>query len=346
MSNWKKFIVSDEANIKEVLKQINDLGGKGLYVTDGNGKLIGSVTDGDLRRSLIKGIGVNENVKLAMKPDMVVVEKKLSDAKKGKILEKHKIQSVPVIDENFHIIDIFTIEQTKEHHDIQVVLMAGGMGTRLGKITENLPKPMIEVAGKPILERIINRLQNQGFSNFYLSVNYKAEIIENYFTDGKKIGCSINYIRENKRLGTAGPLSMLESNGSPIIVMNGDLLTHVDVTQLMNFHNNHQAKITMCIRSYEYQVPFGVIDIVDGMAKSFLEKPVQSFNVNAGIYVIEPEILPMIPKDEYYDMSTLLNALINSNKDIACFPIVEGWIDVGRESDLLHAQEIYSKAIE
>lgn len=347
MRSWKDFIIYSTMTIKDAMGKINDLGGKGLYVVDDNQRLIGSVTDGDIRRALIKGVGLAEEIRHAMKADAHFVNQGISDLKKLEMLEKNRIQSVPVIDANNVIVDIFTIEQLKDHSEIQVVLLAGGMGTRLGKITENLPKPMVKVAGEPILERILRRLLNQGFSQFNISVNYKAEIIEDYFKDGKHLGCEISYLKESKRLGTAGPLSLLKNNGKPVIVMNGDLLTHVNIGQLLNYHLNHEAKVTMCTRDHEIQIPFGVINVQDGYAQSFHEKPTYNFNVNAGIYVIEPEVIKMIPKDEYYDMSSLLNTLLEKGKnEIACFPIVEGWIDVGRESDLMLAQEVYSKSEE
>lgn len=347
MRSWKDYIVQSTLSIKDAMTKINELGGKGLFIVDEKNRLVGSVTDGDIRRALIKGIGVSEAINHAMKADAVYAKSELSDLKKLEILEKNHIHSVPVIDNDRVILDIFTIEKLKDHSEIQVVLLAGGMGTRLGKITENLPKPMVKVAGEPILERILRRLLNQGFCQFNISVNYKAEIIEDYFKDGKSFGCNISYLKESKRLGTAGPLSLLKNNGKPIIVMNGDLLTHVNVGQLLNFHLSHEAKVTMCTRDHEIQIPFGVINLEDGYARSFHEKPTYNFNVNAGIYVINPEVLTMIPKDEYYDMSTLLNTLLErGGNEIACFPIVEGWIDVGRESDLVLAQEVYSKSDE
>lgn len=345
MRNWKDFIVESKITIREAMSKINDLGGKGLFVVDDKYRLLGSITDGDIRRALIKGIGVAEEVRLAMKADAVYANIDLSDIKKIEILEKNHIHSIPVIDSDRAIVDVFTIEKLKDHSDVQVVLLAGGMGTRLGKITENLPKPMVKVAGEPILERIIRRLQGQGFSQFNISVNYKAEIIEDYFKDGKSFGCNISYLKENKRLGTAGPLSLLKTNGRPVIVMNGDLLTHVDVGQLLNYHLSHSAKVTMCTRDHEIQIPFGVINVENGFAQSFHEKPTYNFNVNAGIYVIDSDVLGMVPKDEYYDMSTMLNTLLElGGNQVACFPIVEGWIDVGREADLILAQEEYAKS--
>lgn len=347
MHIWKNYIIHSTFTIKDTMAKINDLGGKGLYVVDEKNCLIGSVTDGDIRRALIKGIGLEEEIKQAMKVEVLFAKNDLSDLKKLEMLEKYHIQSLPVVDEDMTILDVFSIEKLKDHSEIQVILMAGGMGTRLGKITENLPKPMVKVAGEPILERIIRRLLNQGFSQFSISVNYKAEIIEDYFKDGKHLGCTISYLKESKRLGTAGPLSLLKNNGKPIVVMNGDLLTHVNISQLLNYHLNHEAEVTMCTRDHEIQIPFGVINVEDGYARSFHEKPTYNFNVNAGIYVIDPEVLKMIPKDEYYDMSSLLNTLLEQgSNNIACFPIVEGWIDVGRESDLMLAQEVYSKSQE
>lgn len=344
MFNWKELVVSQNINIREAMDRINTLGGRGLYVTDNNQKLLGSITDGDIRRALIVGIGLSDDVEKAMKTEALWLKTETSTQDRIDILKKYQIESIPILDSEMKITDIFILEDQKSYCNVQVVLLAGGLGTRLGRITENLPKPMVRVAGEPILERIINTLKSQGFFKYAISVNYKAEIIEDFFKDGSHIGCDITYLKEDKRLGTAGPLSLLNSNGNPIIVMNADLLTYVNFNHILDFHKRHKSKITMCVRDHEVQIPFGVINIENGFAQSFHEKPAYNFIVNAGIYVIEPDVLKLIPQNEYYDMSTLLNNLLeNERNQILCFPIVESWIDVGRESDLMYAQEFYKK---
>lgn len=340
----KGFTILHHKTIKDAMEQLNGLGGhRGIYVITDIDTVCGSVTDGDIRRALLKGCSMNDSVTIAMQENFIYGNESLSESQKKDLLKLKDIQSFPILNEKKQLVDIFSTESNKNHDDIYVVLMAGGMGTRLGKITEHIPKPMVEVAGKPMLERIMKKIIDQGFSNFFISLNYKAEIIENHFGDGSKFNCKVSYLKENVRLGTAGPLSLLPKNiSSPIIVMNGDLLTQVDLGQLLKFHYEHKSKITMGIRGHEIQVPFGVVDIKDGMVNSFIEKPVYNFNVNAGIYVIEPEIILNIPQGSYYDMSTLLNCMLEKKMSIACFPIIENWIDVGRESDLNDAREFYS----
>lgn len=342
MTSWKDFIINKNFTIKEAMLLLNTHAGNCLYVADLDNKVLGSITDGDIRRALLDSKSLTDNITLAMKANYHFCMVNTSEKDRTALINKYNVQSLPVLDENLHIVDIFTLNKSCNNSDIPVVLLAGGMGTRLGDITKHTPKPMVEVAGEPILLRIINKLKEFGFSNFFISVNYKAEIIENYFQNGKNFNCKISYLKENKRLGTAGPLSLLEKQDGPILIMNGDLLTYVNIHKILCFHREHNAKVTMCTRSYEMQVPFGVVNIADGLVTSFEEKPTFNFNVNAGIYVIEPEIVQMIPKDEYYDMSTLLNTLIDDKKhNIACFPIIENWIDVGRESDLQLAHETY-----
>ncbi len=327
------------------MKKLNELRGQCLFVINGINRLVGSITDGDIRRALIKGVLLSETVSKAMKANFIFARENSTQAEKQMLLKQHKIDSIPVLNEKYEVLDIFTNRIQLDHSDIEVVILAGGLGTRLGIITQDVPKPMVQVAGKPILERILNRLLEQGFKKFYFSVNYKAEKIEEYFKDGVHLGCEIDYLRENKRLGTAGPLSLLKSNRkSPIVVMNGDLLTSINFEHLINFHDEHASKLTMCIRSHEVQIPFGVVNVVDGFAKEFVEKPTYAFNVNAGIYMIDREMLEIIPLDEYYDMSTLLNHMLEKDIPISCFPIVESWIDVGHESDLIRASESFSKS--
>lgn len=336
------FLISDTKTIKAAMEQLNGISGKGIYVVCAEGSVCGSITDGDIRRALLRGVSINDNVSKAMQEKFISVEPELSELQKKETLALHGIQSVPILNSKKQLIDIYTVDSDEDYAEINVILLAGGMGTRLGKITENIPKPMVEVAGKPMLERIIRKIVEQKFSRFYISTNYKSEIIEDYFQDGKKFNCHISYLKENMRLGTAGPLSLLPKTiNTPIVVMNGDLLTQVDLGRMLQFHIEHKSKVTMGIRTHEMQVPFGVVNIENGMVSSFVEKPSYSFNVNAGIYIVDPTIVNSIPENQYYDMSTLLNSLLDKGDIISCFPIVEEWIDVGRESDLHSAREIY-----
>lgn len=344
MKNVNAFTILFSKSIKDAMTQLNSLHGKGIFVVLENGTVVGSITDGDIRRALIRGCTINDQIDLAMKKEFIYGQQGITEKEKKKLILENEILSFPILDNDLRLVDIYSSDEVRDFSDTPVVILAGGMGTRLGKLTENIPKPMIEVAGKPMLERILIKLQEQGFNKFYLAVNYKAEIIEKYFENGASLNCSISYLRENQRLGTAGPLSLLPKNlKTPLVVMNGDLLTQVDLSELLKFHQGHNSKITVGIRQHEFQVPFGVMEVNDGFVKSFIEKPIQVYNVNAGIYIIDPEIIAMIPEEEYYDMSTLINRLLDNEINISCFPIIESWIDIGREADLTHARELFRK---
>ena len=222
--------------------------------------------------------------------------------------------------------------------------MVGGLGTRLRPLTENTPKPMLKVGDKPILETIIENFAKYGFVNITLSVNYKSNIIKSYFGNGSEFGVNIDYIEEQKRLGTAGALSLLTNKPTePFFVMNGDLLTNVNFEHLLDFHMQNNSNATMCVREYEQQVPFGVVNIEDGKIKSIQEKPTNKFFVSAGIYLLSPEVLDLIPNNEYYDMPILFDELIRNNKNVVSFPLREYWLDIGRIEEYQKANEEYDE---
>jgi NDP-sugar pyrophosphorylase family protein len=220
--------------------------------------------------------------------------------------------------------------------------MAGGLGTRLRPLTDDIPKPLLKVGNKPILETIIRNFAEHGFVNITISLNYKGDMIKDYFGDGSDFGVNIDYVEENKRLGTAGALSLLKENPhEPFFVMNGDLLTDVNFSHLLDFHSFGNSTATMCVREYEYQVPYGVIQTKDSDITSIVEKPIQKFFVNAGIYVLSPSVFNDIPENEFFDMPTLFNILIEKQKKVSSFPIHEYWLDIGRMSDFEQAQSEY-----
>jgi len=220
------------------------------------------------------------------------------------------------------------------------VIMAGGKGVRLRPLTNYCPKPMVKVAGKPILERIIRQLVNSGIKNFYISINYLGEMIEDYFGAGKKFGCQIRYLKEKKYLHTGGSLSLIKENISqPIIVMNGDLITPINFEELLNFHQKGKFAATMCVRPYEFEIPFGVVEEKKNKMISLREKPSSAHLINAGIYVLDPEVLTMIPKNQVYPLTKLFEKLLNQKSNIGVYQMREEWIDVGRLDELKKAQE-------
>jgi NDP-sugar pyrophosphorylase family protein len=218
--------------------------------------------------------------------------------------------------------------------DNWVVLMAGGLGSRLRPLTDECPKPMLRVGNKPLLETIIETFIEQGFRRFFISVNYMADTIKEYFGDGSRWGAEIQYLEETSRLGTAGALSLLpEKPQAPLLVMNGDLLTKINFRQLLDFHREHHAQGTMCVREYEFQVPYGVVKMDHHRITGFEEKPIQRYFVNAGIYVLEPQALQHIPHGVFFDMPSLFQTLMADRQEAVVFPIREYWLDIGHMAD-------------
>lgn len=340
------YLIRPNFKISEAMQRLGDTQGIGLLVVDELKNILGSITDGDIRRALLRGFSINDFVEVAMCKTPLILRH--NDAKNA-VLKKAKesyINLIPVLNSNGTVSDLIFLNSHINPCEVPVVIMAGGLGARLGDLTKDCPKPMLKIGDKPVLKIILERLKAQGFKKFYISVNYKAEVIEEYFKDGHDFGCEILYLKEDKRLGTAGALSMLSSNlTGPIIVMNGDLLTKVDFRNLKEFHYTHESPLTICVRKYDFQVPYGVIRISNDAVKSLDEKPIQSFFVNAGVYVINSELLTSIPKDEFYDMTTFVNNLMEQDVKIHCFPIIEKWIDIGQIDDLTQARFEYEDNI-
>jgi len=246
------------------------------------------------------------------------------------------LQQCPVVDSNNTVVRVDYLENfnVKVNHDNWIVIMAGGLGKRLHPLTEDIPKPLVEVKGKPMLESIILELKTHGFTNIFLTVNHKFKMIEEYFGDGSQYGVNIKYIREKKRLGTAGSLSLLKKLPKlPLIVMNCDLVTNINYSGLLNFHESHNSVATMCVKEYDFEIPYGVAKIEQGLIVGLEEKPIHRSYINAGIYVINPKIIEQVPKDTYYDMTQFFENLIVNNDLPNAFPILEKWMDVGSMID-------------
>jgi dTDP-glucose pyrophosphorylase len=336
MRNWKETLIQKDATIHEAIKKIDSASLQIVLVVDREGKLLGTVTDGDIRRGILKGLPYEDPVIRVMNGNPVTTNKDNSRSGVLKLMQDHQVARIPILSDKGQVVGIEILDKLlkpKSKENI-VVLMAGGMGTRLKPLTNHCPKPMLEVKGKPILEIILNNFIDYGFENFYISVNYKAEIIENFFGDGSKWGVEIHYIREAQKMGTVGSLSLLpEKPKEPLIVMNGDLLTNINLDQLLVFHTKSKTSATLCVRDYVLQIPFGAVEIKDHKILEIKEKPEQHFFVNAGIYVFEPNLLELIPRDAYYDMDTLVQKIIETERGCSAFPIREYWLDIGHVDD-------------
>ncbi|PIP97652.1 MAG: alcohol dehydrogenase [Rhodobacterales bacterium CG18_big_fil_WC_8_21_14_2_50_71_9] len=306
---------------------------------DAEGRLEGLVTDGDIRRAILRGIKIEAPVAQILNRAPVIVSVS-ADVMELKTLmnAERRILRTPAVDAQGRVRGLFLIEDVvaQATSAIPVVLMAGGMGTRLRPHTEMIPKPMVEVAGKAIIERIIERFHNQGFRDFHISLRYLGEKISQYFGDGQKFGVNISYVWERERLGTAGALRLLADRlDRPFIVMNGDLVTTVDFRNLAHYHRDTGAIATMCVREHRIEVPYGVVMQEEGRLLQLREKPTLTQFVNAGIYMLDPEVLAHVPMSGYFDMTSLFESLIMAHPaETATFPIREYWRDIGNPDDL------------
>lgn len=340
MRDWKKVLISPTTPIINAIEIIDAVATGIVLVVDDDGRLLGTVTDGDIRRAILRGVRLEEPVTLIMYSHPTVA--RINDDKETilAIMKMRDLKQIPILDDRGRVVSMEMINELirADERGNWVLLMAGGKGKRLNHLTDDCPKPLLKVGDKPILETIIQCFVDQGFSQFYISVNYKAEMIEEYFGDGSRWGVKIRYLRETEPLGTAGALSMLpEKPAQPLIVMNGDLLTKVNFGHLLDFHKEYQASATMCVREYKLQVPYGVVQMDKHRLTGIVEKPVQQFFVSAGVYVLEPAVLKHIPKKVYLDMPALFERLISHKLETAVFPVREYWLDIGRMGDFERA---------
>lgn len=337
--NWKNILVSPTATIQEVLKVIDREALQFALVVNTDRRLLGTVTDGDIRRALINDLSLSHPISEIMFTEPTVADISVSKIKILAMMNAKGLHSIPILDDSI-VVGLETIHNVtqKNKYDNPVFLMAGGFGTRLKPLTDNCPKPLLKIGDKPILETVLLSFIKSGFHDFYISTHYLPEMIQEYFGDGAKWGVSINYVYEEKPLGTGGALGLLPNDlpDLPIIMMNGDVLTKVDLEALLAFHNENGANATMCVREYEYQVPFGVIERDGNKIKSMIEKPIQRFHVNAGIYVVGREIIGQVKNNEVVDMPTLLERYLD--KSVLMFPFYEYWLDIGRIDDFNRAQ--------
>ncbi len=344
MKDWRKVLISENTSIHEAIKVIDEGALQIALVVDNDGLLLGTITDGDIRRGILQGISLEDPSARIMNTSPAVAHMQESREAILALLSQKSLRQLPVLDQDGRLVGLEIIEDllTPQARENLVVIMAGGLGSRLQPLTNDCPKPMLLVGGKPILETIIERFLEFGFRNFCLSVNYKAEMIKDHFNNGSKHGCHIEYLHENEPLGTAGALSLLPTRpGSPTLVINGDVLTKVDYNHLLSFHTEHSATATMCVREYDIQVPYGVVNVAGNRFVGIEEKPVHKFFINAGIYVLNPDALEMLKPGEHCDMPGLLNRVAQQEQTTAVFPVREYWMDLGQIEDLNRAKGEY-----
>ena len=329
--------------VKEAMAIIDKGSLQFAVVVDDDLKLLGVLTDGDIRRGLLRGLGLESSIESLINKHPVVAN--INDTKE-RILElanEKKLHQIPIIS-NGKLIGIQDIREflAPKNKPNKVILMVGGLGTRLRPLTNDVPKPMLDVGNKPILHTIVENFAKYGYTDIIMCVNYKSEIIKEYFGNGDKFGVKIEYVLENQRMGTAGALSLLkERPKDDFFVMNGDLLTNVNFEYLHEYHKDSNACASICIRKYEMQVPYGVVNVRANKVTSIEEKPTQSFFVSAGIYMFSPIVLDFIPKSVFYDMPTLLGELLKQNFAVYPFFIREYWLDIGKMDEYRRANDEY-----
>ena len=334
------YSISPNASILDALRLIDNTGIAAAVVCE-NGLVKGILTDGDLRRAIIAGARLDASIKPYYKKNFTSASPEATRADILELMQARTIDQIPIIDEVGSLLGIHTM------HSILgaaikpnvAVIMAGGKGSRLGKLTLNTPKPMLKVAGKPILERLILHLVSHGIRQIYLSVNYLSEVIEEYFGDGSNWGCEISYLHEDEPLGSGGALSLLPTVPEhPVILMNGDLLIEANISQMLRFHQENTNHATMGVHFYSHEVPFGCVEIEGNRIKMLEEKPVLTKMINAGVYVFSPDALKTVPKQTFFPVTSLFEQALHMGKPCGAYPVEGSWIDIGNPSQLKQAR--------
>jgi len=341
MEFWEKAVLHRSASLKDAVENLTATCLRISLVVDEAGLLVGTITDGDIRRALMNGKSLTADITHVMNHKPLVVPPNMSEGVVGRLMQANGILQIPIVDSSGILLGLHLSDnsmEVKKARESLMVIMAGGKGKRLRPHTESCPKPMLLVGDSPMLEHIIVRARNDGFVKFVLCLNYLGEMVREYFGDGRSLDVSIEYVNEDHPLGTAGALSLLqEIPGMPFLVSNGDVLSDISYSNVLNFHDIHSAEVTMAIKKHEYKNPFGVVNL-DGISITGIEeKPVSESYVNAGIYVISPRVLGLLRRNEYCDMPDLVSRACQSGIRCVGYPMHEPWLDVGREEDLILA---------
>lgn len=334
---WQSAILPLGTSLDQAIRNLNNTAIKIILVVNEAGVLEGTISDGDIRRGLLRGLNLESSIASIIRHNPLVVVPDLSRDMVMQLMVANKIQQIPVVDEQHHVIGLHIWDELTAPviRSNIMVIMAGGMGARLRPHTENCPKPLLDVAGKPMLEHIIDRAKLEGFNHFVLAIHYLGHMIEAYFGNGERFGVKIDYLREESPLGTAGALGLMSPlPRDPFVVTNGDVITDIRYGELLDFHNRHSAMATMAVREHEWQHPFGVVQTQGIEIVGFEEKPIARSHINAGVYALSPEALSVLSADAHCDMPTLFERLQEKSKRTVAYPMHEPWLDVGRPLDL------------
>lgn len=337
---WRQAILPVDSTIQQAIRTLDQVAIKIVLVANDDNELQGTISDGDIRRGLLKGLDLNSSISAVIHRNALVVPPGMGRETVMQLMVANKIQQIPVVNEHRHLVGLHLWDEitTPPTRSNLMVIMAGGKGARLRPYTENCPKPLVPVAGKPMLEHIIERAKLEGFSHFVLAINYLGHMIEEHFGDGSRFGVRIEYLREQEPLGTAGALSLLNPRpDAPIVVTNADVITDIRYGELLDFHIHHDAAATMAVRIHEWQHPFGVVQTRGVDIVGFEEKPVARNHINAGVYALSPEALDALSGEAHCDMPSLFERLQAQGNRTVAYPMHEPWLDVGRPDDLSRA---------
>ena len=342
MNSWKRILVNTKMPIKEVMLLLNLGKYRIAFICENQNKLLGVITDGDIRRHLLNGGSIDEPVEYAMNFNPIVCSHIMPKIKRHSLMKQKDILSMPIVNDNGIVVGIELRGSDKyEHHiDRPVLIMAGGFGTRLGALTADLPKPMLKIGDKPILQHIIERLKAQGFGIIFLSVHYKKEKIIEFFGSGEQMGVKLHYLHEEHPLGTGGAIGLIpkEFDNYPLLIVNGDIISNIDFDSLVSYHQENNFFATMCLRRLQHKVAYGVVETKDNRVVSQKEKPIISYKINAGIYVISKKFKHVLVSGERVDMPTLIERGVKKGKPVGAFTLEDYWIDVGVPEDFNKAR--------
>lgn len=343
MVDWKSVILKSDATIRDAMRTIDEAALRIGLVCDEQHRLLGTITDGDIRRGLLAATDICDPVTKVMNKMPMVVKPTDTRQQRLDIMDKYDLLSLPIVDDNNCLVGLETLHQVLQpkKQDNPVFIMAGGFGTRLRPLTDHCPKPMLRVGDKPMLEHLINQFISLGFHDFYISTHYMPEQISNYFGNGSKWNITITYVHEDIPLGTGGALGLLPKSlpKLPLIMMNGDVLTKVDFKRLLDHHQNHNFDATMCVREVEHQISFGVVESQDNLITAMVEKPTYRYRINTGIYILSPECVASVKPNTKVDLPTLLAQRMETEEKVGIYTSYDYWLDIGQMADYRKAQQ-------
>ncbi len=332
------YTVSEDCTIRDAITCIDRNASGAALVTDSQNRLLGIITDGDVRRALIKGTHLDEGVTDIMQTRPITATEDFTRKQLLHLARTNFVAQIPIVDQEYHVLEVVLSRDLigENRGGRQALIMAGGKGSRLYPLTAEMPKPMLKVGNQTILENIVERLRDHGFTRIHISLGYRGDVIRDYFQDGEAFGVSIQYLLEERPLGTAGALGLLQiPRRDPLLVINADILTNLDLSAMYHTHCTYDNDITVAVRKVENKVPYGVMDLQKGRVVAVAEKPLQTYFINAGIYVLSPGVAGRVKAGERCDMTDLIEDVVQAGRRVHSFPIHEQWMDIGNMSDYL-----------